>query len=315
MEAEERMSRPTPSPLALLFVAYGVIASVATTCGPPPPDTGPVFVYDTGTYTTTTEPDAPEGITMAWDGIFALGHEGDTQTFTVRATLPESCLTESADYAWGYPTGYVVFSYNLRPGAPDSGGTETGGAETGTAETGTTDTSADTGAPPPGPEPDTGAVDTAADTGVGLDTSSDTSIDTSSDTSADTSGDTSTDTSADTSADTSGDTSGDTSTDTADSSSDTATTSAGVSVYILRGDGTVTVDGTIPLTGGSASGLVEDEAPFRTCAEGAACEVTWTVTMGLLEPTPVDGTLHVRARLRMCSGAPGEEGDLALTVE
>ena len=299
------MPRPTPSPLAVLLCACGVIASVATTCGPPEEETGYYYYYDTGSTGGTTDTEPPEGVTLAWDGSFALGHVGATQSFTVTTTLPMGCLAEVDDYAWGYPTGDLVISYSFRPGTADTGGDS--GVDT-SADT-SADTGPDTGTPPPGPEPDTSDTGVSGETGVEFDSS-------------DTSGSTDTSDTGDTSD------SGDTSTapsDTADTSdtsdtSDTGDSGAtglpeGIRVTIARSDAGAGYDDYLPLASGSGNGTFADDSPWTSCAADAECNVTWTVVFELVEPQPVNGTMHVRPRLHMCSSGVPDTGDIYLSVE
>lgn len=151
------------SPYGVLALLAGAVVSTATTCGPPVRE-DPV-VTDTGGWSSgggSREPDA--GFTVVDDGSFSLRGEGDVATVTVHATLSERCLREVPEYAWGYPTGWLVLAYGLGvttdTGAPDDSGATDDTADTGTAGTDTSDT--DTG-----DTADTSDTDTAtpADTG------------------------------------------------------------------------------------------------------------------------------------------------------
>lgn len=147
------------SPYGVVALLAGAVISTATTCGPPVRE-DPV-VTDTGGWSSgggTREPDA--GFTVVDDGSFSLRGDGDVATVTVRATLSERCLREVPEYAWGYPTGWLVLAYGMAV-TPDTGAPEDSGAAEDSADTGTADTATAT---------PTDTADTDTDTAVTTDT-------------------------------------------------------------------------------------------------------------------------------------------------
>ncbi len=283
---------PRLSPYGLIALLSGAVISTATTCGPPDPvgDTVPIPV-DTGEdWPPPSEPEV--GFTVIEEGTVDLRGVGDVVERTVRVTLSERCLTEVPEYGWGYPTGWIVFAYELTAGAGDTGGDSGGGdsgvdtapadtADTATsaaddtaADTATTDTAAvdtgavDTGAVDTGEPVDTGAPDTAApvDTGWG---------------------------------------------DTGGPPSD-----ARVLVEVIESDGGTLGDARVRLFGEATTrDSLTTERPYATCARDAACEAVWTMRFTLVEGEAVHGDLDAHVRLNLCSSGDPQESDLAVVIE
>jgi hypothetical protein len=282
----------------VLAVLLGAVVSIATQCGPHDPtqtlgDTG----VPPGGWGDTD--DGPEpGFTLTEDAEIHLVGAGATASVNIRASLSERCLSTSPDYAWGYPTGWAVFTVELDEGPPaappDTGAPDTGGH----VDTAVSVDTGDTGAPDTGGELDTAVSVDTGDTGAPDTGTSDTGAP---------------DTGA---SDTGASDTGASDTGASPDSGDTAVYAARVALRVTALDGEVVYDETLGVEAGvRLREAVDVSRPYAACEPDAACEVGWALELRLVDGAELHGDLDAHVRIDMCSVGEPVDSDLTLVLE